>query len=189
MTLVEDDPVLKYLWLKVQRLASYENVAQSFWHHTYTHYWFNDRKYIVDYEYPPTPEEENQRKVDQVMSEFDYSRSTGYVMLFHELKRMKATAGDLAEVENQALSACESYCVDHGIDKVYAQTSIGSRARFWIYESNNWRPLDSYDPGTFAAYSEMNEDAGEEYILYMINETKTARPAYLTSSYANPAVY
>jgi hypothetical protein len=54
-----DDPLLRYLWQSVQSLGSYENAAQSFWHHVYTKTKeaFSDLKYVIDYEDPPTEEE------------------------------------------------------------------------------------------------------------------------------------
>jgi hypothetical protein len=141
-----DDPLLRYLWQKVQNLGSYENAAQSFWHHVYTKTKevFSDLKYVIDYEDPPTEDEQNEIKVDQTTREFDQDWGTLFVLLFHEIKRNEITNADLEYVETQAYIAYDSYCKKHSIARIYAQTSVGTGARFFEYEPGSWLPVDKY---------------------------------------------
>jgi hypothetical protein len=160
-----EDATTKFLWQRVQNLNSYENAAQSFWHHIYTKSVFVDKQYIVDYEEPPTPEEQGQRKVDQVVKQVNSDWGIAFVLVFHEIKRNEIPTTELEYVETQAFNACESYCKKHNIKQVYAQTSVGSRARFFSWTPGHWTPLDGEALGLFSAYKEFGDDDGETYIL------------------------
>ncbi|KAA8621964.1 hypothetical protein TUN199_10830 [Pyrenophora tritici-repentis] len=160
-----DDPTTKYLWQQVQNVDSYENAAQSFWHHIYTKSVFVDKRYIVDYEVPPIPEEQGKRKVDQVVKEVNSNWGVAFVLIFHEIKRNEIPVAELEYVENQAFNACESYCHKYNIKQVYAQTSVGSRARFFKWTPGTWSPVDGQALGLFTAYMEFGDPAGETYIL------------------------
>jgi hypothetical protein len=175
-----DDPLTKHLWQKVQRMGSYENAAQSFWHHIYTKDVFADRKYAVDYEDPPIEEEQNERRVDQTVREFDQDWGAMYVLIFHEIKRNEVSNAELEYLENQGYTACESYCKKHNIAQVYAQTSVGSRARFFKYMPGSWMPIDNKPLGDWDAYYEFGDPEGEEYILKWLGHIKrdgVAKPA------------
>jgi hypothetical protein len=171
-----DDPVTRLLWQRVQNLGSYETASQSFWHHIYTKDLFVDRKYMVDYELPPIEKERGRRKVDQVVSELVPDWGTLYVLLFHEIKRNEIENAGLETVEGQAFSACDSYCKEHKIDKLYAQTSVGSRARFWVYQPGSWAPNDGLALGDWDAYQEFGDREGEKSILSMIRHIKQQGP-------------
>jgi hypothetical protein len=172
-----DDPTTEYLWQRVQNIHSYENAAQSLWHHIYTKVFFTDKKYIVDYEDPPTVGQQNQRKVDQTVRELDEDWGEAFVLLFHEIKKMECTPADLEHVEKQAFDACESFCLEHNIPQVYAQTSIGSRARFFLYQPGKWEPKDGFALGVFDAYQEISDPAGEKYVISWLNYIKSIGPA------------
>ena len=168
-----DDEVWKHLWLKVQQLNSYEDAAQSFWHHLYTKKVFTDSKYVVDYEEPPIPEEQGLRKVDTIVKEFDHLWGELFFLLFHEIKKNECTPADLEYVETQAFTACQSYCNKHKISTAYAQTSVGTRARFLVYQSGHWTPCDNKPLASFEAYQEFGDPLGEKYILEMLNYIKS----------------
>ncbi|KAI1525207.1 hypothetical protein PtrCC142_010767 [Pyrenophora tritici-repentis] len=168
-----DDPLTKHLWQQVQNMASYENAAQSFWHHIYTKDVFANRVYAVDYEDPPIPEEQGLRKVDQVVKMLEPNWGTLFVLLFHEIKRNECSSAELEYLETQAFTACESYCKKHGISQVYAQTSVGSRARFFLYKPGSWTPVDNLRLGDFTAYQEFGNASGEAYILGWLQNIKT----------------
>jgi hypothetical protein len=172
MTSLLEDPLMKHLWQQVQNMGSYENAAQSFWHHVYTKFVFTDHKFAVDYEDPPIEEEQGQRKVDQTVREFDSDWGTTFVLLFHEIKRNEVTNADLEVVESQAYTACESYCKKHNVAQVYAQTSVGSRARFFEYKPGSWSPVDGFPLGHWSAYREFGDLEGEKFILRWLDHIK-----------------
>ena len=180
-----DDPLTEFLWQQVQNLGSYENAAQSFWHHLYTKDVFVDRKYAVDYEDPPTKEEQGQRKVDQTVRELSSDWGTLYVLVFHEIKRNEISNAELEWLEAQSYTACESYCNKHNIAQVYAQTSVGSRARFFLYKPGSWSPTDGFPLGHWEAYQEFGDPEGEKYILGWLGHIKRQGPT-LPTPYVDP---
>lgn len=153
-------------------MHSYENAAKSFWHHIYTKEVFSDRKYAVDYKDPPITEEQGQRKVDQTVRELVPDWGALYVLLFHVIKRNEISSAQLQVVESQAFTACESYAKKHAMSQVYAQTSVGSRARFFLYKPGTWKPLDGGKLGDFDAYQEFGDADGEKYILEQLRLIK-----------------
>ncbi|KAF1936925.1 hypothetical protein EJ02DRAFT_357951, partial [Clathrospora elynae] len=80
-------------------------------------------------------------------------------------------------LETQAFNACESYCKKHHIPQVYAQTSVGSRARFFLYQPGSWSPIDKQPLGHFPAYQEFGDSTGENYILSWLNHIKSQGPS------------
>ncbi|KAF2022725.1 hypothetical protein EK21DRAFT_119451 [Setomelanomma holmii] len=172
-----EDPVTNILWQRVQNLSSYENQAQSFWHHVYTKEFFPERSYVVDYEEPPIEEEQGKRKVDQIVSQLVPDWGTLYILLFHEIKRNEISNADLEWVENQAYLACESYCKKHDIGVMYAQTSVGTRARFFVYKPGSWEPTDGRQLADWDAYLEFGDRESEKEILGMIKHIKKQGPA------------
>ncbi|KAF2844443.1 hypothetical protein T440DRAFT_559615 [Plenodomus tracheiphilus IPT5] len=175
-----DDPLTKYLWQQVQNMGSYENAAQSFWHHVYTKALFNHRTYAVDYEDPPITEEQGQRKVDQTVRVLSSDWGTLYVLLFHEIKRNEISNAELETVEFQAYTASQSYCKKHNISRVYSQTSVGSRARFFLFSPGSWTPLDGKDLGVWDAYQEFGDRDGEKYIIGQLEKIKREGPTLPT---------
>jgi hypothetical protein len=172
-----NDPLTHHMWRKVQNPNSFENAAQSFWHHIYTKDIFAHRKYAVDYEEPPIPEEQNKRKVDQIVKMLEPIWGDVFVLLFHEIKRTKCDDAELEWLETQAYTACESYCKKHNIPQVYAQTSVGSCARFFLYKPGSWTPVDNRGLGDFTAYQEFGTPAGEAYILQWLTHIKNQGPS------------
>jgi hypothetical protein len=173
-----NDPSTRHLWHLVQSPGSYENAAQSLWNRIFNKDVFYDRRYILDYEDPPTIEQQGQRKVDQTVKVYNSDWGMLLVLLFHEIKRKGCTAAELEHAEKQAFDACESYCLKYNIPNVYAQTSIGSRARFWRFTKSTrvWEALDDYPLGDFRGYCEIGDPNGETYILDKYRTIKSEGP-------------
>ncbi|KAF1829779.1 hypothetical protein BDW02DRAFT_509125, partial [Decorospora gaudefroyi] len=146
------------------------------WHHIYTKDVFSARKYAVEYEEPPIVEEQGKRKVDQIVREFEPNWGNVFVLLFHEIKRNECEPAELENLETQAYTATESYCKKHTISQVYAQTSIGSRARFWLYKPGTWTPMNNLPLGNFNAYQEFGDAIEEKYILGWLQQIKSQGP-------------
>jgi hypothetical protein len=170
-------------------MGSYENAAQSFWHHIYTKDVFSDQKYATDYEDPPIEEEQGQRKVDQTVRELDEDWGIMLVLLFHEIKRNEIFNAGLEYLEMQGYTACESYCKKHNIAQVYTQTSVGSRARFFKYMPGSWLPVNKYPLGHWDAYHEFGDSEGEEYIVTQMARLYQARRNYKTDTVSYPLVF
>jgi hypothetical protein len=132
-------------------------------------------------------EEQGVRKVDQVVREWSADWGKFFVLDFHEIKRNEISNAELEYVETQAYTACESYCKKHGVGKVYAQTSVGSRARFFRYQPGSWNPLDTSPLASWDAYYEFGDAAGEKYILetldFIKREGATVPTPYVGSLY------
>jgi hypothetical protein len=173
-----NDQYLKFSCQRVQTLGSYEDVTQSFWMHLYTKHVFKDLKYGVEYERAPIPELQGQRKIDQIVKEFIPDEGMAAVLLFHEIKRNEIDSAGLETVEMQTYDACVAYCDKYLVDRIYAQTSVGTRARFWVYgrTSKVWEAFDKGMLGSFGAYEEFGDDEGEKSIMDSLKHIRSKGP-------------
>lgn len=85
------------------------------------------------------------------------------VLCFVEPKRPNTSASLIEEVEHQALHDCVSYLAENDLNRVYAMTTNGTRARLWIYERANdfLDPLFGNQVPSVTEYSEAHSNDAE----------------------------
>ncbi|KAL1863463.1 hypothetical protein Plec18170_000298 [Paecilomyces lecythidis] len=158
MSLITDRALLA-LWTEAQQNPSSEWASVALWTHLWAKYIFWERDWLVSTESPP--ESAGLRRVDVVIKYLGGNNSIA-VLAFHEAKPPDAGPQDTKEVEEQALDACRRYLSkpdNAELSFVYAVTTLGTKARAWIYERepNSLRPMfRSQNPAERAEYVEVH---------------------------------
>ena len=111
---------------------------------------------MVASEEPPSSAN-TKRRVDIFVKYFEPPNYSIRILCFVEAKRPNADLTLVDEVEHQAFDACAAYLWTNKLQHIYAMTTIGTRARLWIYrpDSDYLEPLfGSQDLSDRSAYVE-----------------------------------
>ncbi|KAM7208843.1 hypothetical protein V8F06_014914, partial [Rhypophila decipiens] len=98
---------------------------------------FNDEKWVVSSQQPPTHQPGDLRRVDLVVEKMDSRATTVGTLLFLEAKRASASPSEIEEVEYQVFTATCAYHVETGIKHIWTMTCVGSCARLWIVSESS----------------------------------------------------
>lgn len=135
MSLVTSLPLLVY-WRAAQLAVDSEWQSRSFWVNLLSRHMFPEAEYHVVQEEPPSSAS-GRRRIDILVERVDAKTEDFQILCFVECKRPNASASLIKEVEDQAFNACVSYLAEKRLEFVYAMTTIGTRARLWVYQPPN----------------------------------------------------
>lgn len=138
-------PRLQRLWQDAQNYPEW--AATRLWEYVFNHIVFNEDKWVVSSQQPPTHQAGDLRRVDLVVEKIDSDAATVATLLFHEVKRANASITDIEEVEYQAFTAACAHYVETGNQHIWAMTSVGSAARLWIFHAMSEYLIPFVPPG------------------------------------------
>ena len=163
MSLVTDAYLFE-LWKAAQAASEAEAPGRTFWNQVLSKYIFVGKEYVVASEEPPSSAN-NKRRVDIVVKYFEPPNYSIRILCFVEAKRPNADLSLIDEVEHQAFDACAGYLSTNKLQHIYAMTTIGTRARLWIYrpDSDYLEPLfGSQDLSDRSAYVEAHSSDAQK---------------------------
>ena len=130
MSLVTDETLVA-LWERAQAAPESEWPSRTFWSHLLSKHIFSRKDDVIAVEEPPSSGDAK-RRIDIIVSYTNAERRI-CVLCFVKCKRPNATVYLVDKVEHQAFNACVSYLSENDLTFVYAMTTLGTRARLWMY--------------------------------------------------------
>ncbi|KAI1083409.1 hypothetical protein F5B20DRAFT_404342 [Whalleya microplaca] len=107
-----------------------EWASTRFWKYLLEQVFFEAR-WIIASQQPPTKKDRDLRRVDIVIETI---RATSHdTVLFLKAKKPNASQSDIEMLEYQAYVAACAYSAATGKPRVWAMTSVGTKARLWIF--------------------------------------------------------
>lgn len=128
-------PVLHRLWQDAQIHPKW--ATTRLWEYIFNRVIFNDDRWIVSSQQPPTRQPEDTRRIDIVVERIDNNASVVGTLLFVTAKQPSASTTDIQEVEYQALSTAYAYYAETRMKQFWSMTCVGSMARLWIFSEKS----------------------------------------------------
>lgn len=126
------DAYLSKLWKAAQAASDAETPSRSFWNQVLSKYIFDGREYAVDTEEQPSSAS-NEGRIVITVKYFQPQEHFIPILCLVDAKPPNTDATLMHETERQTFDTCAGCLAANKLQHIYAMTTIGTRARLWVY--------------------------------------------------------